>query len=138
MNPSDDFLWVEKYRPQTIVDCILPERLKSFFAQVAKGVCQDAPNMLLSGGAGCGKTTVAKALCNEMGVDYLYTENEVYQLLPKTGECYEKHGSGCVLSAAITANLALEQNLKTACEQAKIYTENYLQSNPTKLGFHHV
>jgi hydroxymethylpyrimidine/phosphomethylpyrimidine kinase len=75
---------------------------------------------------------------NEMGVDYLYTENEVYQLLPKTGECYEKHGSGCVLSAAITANLALEQNLKTACEQAKIYTENYLQSNPTKLGFHHV
>jgi len=68
---EDMFIWVEKYRPQTIVDCILPERLKSFFAQVAKGVCQDAPNMLLSGGAGCGKTTVAKALCNEMGVDYI-------------------------------------------------------------------
>jgi hydroxymethylpyrimidine/phosphomethylpyrimidine kinase len=75
---------------------------------------------------------------NEMGVDYLYTENEVHQLLPKTGECYEKHGSGCVLSAAITSNLALGQNLITACEQAKSYTENYLQSNSTKLGFHHV
>jgi hydroxymethylpyrimidine/phosphomethylpyrimidine kinase len=75
---------------------------------------------------------------NEMGVDYLYTENQVYQLLPKTGECYEKHGSGCVLSAAITSNLALEQNLKMACENAKIYTENYLLSNITKLGIHHV
>lgn len=75
---------------------------------------------------------------DEMGVDNLYTEKDVHQLLPKTGECYEKHGSGCVLSAAITANLALEQNLKTACENAKIYTENYLLSNPTKLGFHHV
>jgi hydroxymethylpyrimidine/phosphomethylpyrimidine kinase len=75
---------------------------------------------------------------NEMGVDYLYTENEVHQLLPKKGECYEKHGSGCVLSAAITANLALGQNLKTACENAKIYTENYLLSNSTKLGFHYV
>ena len=75
---------------------------------------------------------------NEMGVDYLYTEKDVHQLLPKTGKCYEKHGSGCVLSAAITANLALEQNLQMACENAKIYTEIYLLSNPTKLGFHHV
>lgn len=75
---------------------------------------------------------------NEMGVDYLYTKNEVHQLLPKTGEYFEKHGSGCVLSAAITANLALGQNLKTACENAKTYTENYLLSNSTKLGFHHV
>jgi hydroxymethylpyrimidine/phosphomethylpyrimidine kinase len=75
---------------------------------------------------------------NEIGVDYLYTQNNIHKLLPKTTECYEKHGSGCVLSAAITANLALEQNLKIAFENAKTYTENYLQSNPTKLGFHHV
>jgi hydroxymethylpyrimidine/phosphomethylpyrimidine kinase len=75
---------------------------------------------------------------NEIGVDYLYTQNDIHNLLPKTTECYEKHGSGCVLSAAITANLALEQNLKTACENAKKYTENYLLSNSTKLGFHHV
>ena len=75
---------------------------------------------------------------NEIGVDYLYTQNDIHKHLPKTRQCYEKHGSGCVLSAAITANLALEQNLKTACENAKTYTENYLLSNPTKLGFHHV
>jgi hydroxymethylpyrimidine/phosphomethylpyrimidine kinase len=75
---------------------------------------------------------------NEIGVDYLYIDKIKYPLLPKNNDCYEKHGSGCVLSSAITANLALGQNLKTACEKAKIYTENYLSSNTTKLGFHHV
>jgi hydroxymethylpyrimidine/phosphomethylpyrimidine kinase len=75
---------------------------------------------------------------DEIGIDNLYTQNDLYKLLPKTNECYEKHGSGCVLSSAITANIALGQNLKTACENAKIYTEKYLLSNPTKLGFHHV
>jgi hydroxymethylpyrimidine/phosphomethylpyrimidine kinase len=75
---------------------------------------------------------------DEIGIDNLYTQNDLYKLLPKTNKCYEKHGSGCVLSSAITANIALGQNLKTACENAKIYTENYLLSNPTKLGFHHV
>lgn len=75
---------------------------------------------------------------DEIGVDYLYTEDAIHRLLPKNNNCYEKHGSGCVLSSAITANIALEQNLKTACEKAKIYTENYLLSNPTKLGFHYV
>jgi hydroxymethylpyrimidine/phosphomethylpyrimidine kinase len=75
---------------------------------------------------------------NEIGVDYLYIENEVFQLLPKATLIFEKHGSGCVLSSAITANLALQQNLKTACSTAKIYTETYLQSNKTKLGYHYV
>lgn len=75
---------------------------------------------------------------DEIGVDFLYTPNDIHKYLPKTTECYEKHGSGCVLSAAITANIALGQNLKTACANAKTYTENYLSSNPSKLGFHHV
>ncbi|WP_281238046.1 hydroxymethylpyrimidine/phosphomethylpyrimidine kinase [Flavobacterium praedii] len=74
----------------------------------------------------------------EIGVDYLYSKNSTYRFPPKTNKCHEKHGSGCILSAAITANLALGQNLKTACKNAKKYTENYLQSNPTKLGFHYV
>lgn len=75
---------------------------------------------------------------NEIGVDYLYTQNGVHKYLPKTHNCFEKHGSGCVLSAAITANLALNQSLQEACENAKTYTENYLLSNQTKLGFHYV
>ena len=64
---SDEFLWVEKYRPKTIEDCILPDNIKKTFVDfLDKG---EVPNLLLSGPAGCGKTTVAKALCNQLGVD---------------------------------------------------------------------
>jgi DNA polymerase III delta prime subunit len=63
----DEFLWVEKYRPKTIEECILPEQIKKTFLEfLNKG---EIPNMLLAGPAGCGKTTVAKALCNQLGVD---------------------------------------------------------------------
>ena len=64
---SNDFVWVEKYRPQTIEDCILPQNVKKTFQDfLDKG---EVPNLLLAGPPGCGKTTVAKALCNELGVD---------------------------------------------------------------------
>ena len=64
---NDEFLWVEKYRPKTIEECILPEQTKKTFLDfLDKG---EIPNMLLAGPAGCGKTTVAKALCNQLGVD---------------------------------------------------------------------
>lgn len=76
---------------------------------------------------------------DEIGFDYLYLENEFFSLAPNTNTgIFDKHGSGCVLSSAITANLALEQDLETACVNAKKYIETYLQSNPTKLGYHHV
>jgi len=63
----NEFLWVEKYRPKTIENCILPEDIKKTFTDfLNKG---EVPNLLLCGPAGCGKTTVAKALCTELGVD---------------------------------------------------------------------
>ena len=63
----NEFLWVEKYRPKTIEECILPTSIKKTFQDfLDRG---EIPNMLLAGPAGCGKTTVAKALCNELGVD---------------------------------------------------------------------
>jgi len=65
---KDNFLWVEKYRPQTIEECILPVETKKVFQSfVNKG---EIPNLLLCGTAGVGKTTIAKALCHELGVDY--------------------------------------------------------------------
>ena len=64
-----DFLWVEKYRPKTIDECILPENIKETFRQfLNKG---EIPNLLLTGPAGVGKTTVAKALCEQLGCDYI-------------------------------------------------------------------
>lgn len=65
----EHLLWVEKYRPARIEDCILPDALKETFQEFVKR--KEIPNLLLSGTAGVGKTTVAKALCNEIGCDYI-------------------------------------------------------------------
>ena len=65
----NEFLWVEKYRPKTIEDCILPSNIKTTFEQIVNG--GELHNMLLTGTPGLGKTTVAKALCNELNLDYL-------------------------------------------------------------------
>jgi DNA polymerase III delta prime subunit len=66
---TEEFLFVEKYRPQTIEDTILPQQFKEQFKEfVTKG---EIPNLLLSGSQGCGKTTIARALCNELNADYI-------------------------------------------------------------------
>ena len=64
-----DYLWVEKYRPKKIEDCILSQDIKETFSQFLKQ--KEIPNLLLSGTAGTGKTTVARALCEELGADYI-------------------------------------------------------------------
>ena len=64
-----DYLWVEKYRPKKIKDCILTEDIKITFAEFLKQ--KEIPNLLLSGTQGTGKTTVARALCEELGADYI-------------------------------------------------------------------
>lgn len=65
----EHLLWTEAYRPKTIADCILPERLKKPFQEYVNQ--KQIPNLLLAGGAGVGKTTVAKAMCEEIGCDYM-------------------------------------------------------------------
>ena len=66
---SKDFLWVEKYRPHTIEDTILPSRIKKVFQEIIS--TGEVPNMLLTGTAGLGKTTVARAICDELSLDYI-------------------------------------------------------------------
>lgn len=69
MTTPEQFLWVERYRPRVIEDCILPESVKKQFKQfIAK---KEIPNLLLAGTAGTGKTTIARALCNELDCDYI-------------------------------------------------------------------
>ncbi len=65
----EHLLWTEKYRPKTVEECILPERLKKPFQEYVNQ--KNIPNLLLNGGAGVGKTTIAKAMCNEVGCDFM-------------------------------------------------------------------
>jgi len=69
MIKQNEFLWVERWRPQTIEECILPQGLKDTFTEIVKH--GEMHNMLLAGTAGLGKTTVARALCNELDLEYL-------------------------------------------------------------------
>ena len=66
---NEHMLWVEKYRPKKVEDCILPEAIKTTFQEYVNR--KEIPNLLLSGTAGVGKTTIAKALCEEVGCDYI-------------------------------------------------------------------
>ena len=66
----EHFLWVEKYRPSDIASCVLPDRIEQTFQDIVKA--EQVPNMILTGGAGCGKTTVARALCREMELDMMF------------------------------------------------------------------
>ncbi len=75
---------------------------------------------------------------SEIGVDYLYANGNCIELKPTMTDLHAKHGSGCVLSAAIVSNLALRKDLKNACIDAKKYVEQFLNSNKSLLGFHHV
>ena len=65
----EEFLFVEKYRPKTIEECVLPKSLKNTFQRIVD--TGELPNMMFTGSAGVGKTTVARALCNELGLDYM-------------------------------------------------------------------
>ena len=65
----EHLLWVEKYRPSKVEDCILPDAIKTTFQEYVNR--REIPNLLLSGSAGVGKTTIAKALCEEVGCDYI-------------------------------------------------------------------
>lgn len=66
---QDQFLWVEKYRPKKIEECILPKQLKDTFQKIVDS--GELPNLMFAGTAGLGKTTVARALCEQLGIDYI-------------------------------------------------------------------
>ena len=67
---SEEYLWVEKYRPKNVAECILPDRIKKVFqSYVDEG---SLPNLMLTGSAGVGKTTVAKAMCEQLGLNHLF------------------------------------------------------------------
>lgn len=112
------------------IDLITPNyhEMKILFPDYILKENQFPTNILLKGGHN------EKAL----GTDLLFLKNEVSELVPSNKKCFEKHGSGCVLSSAIASNWALNQTIKEACQNAKIYIENYLSSTSTLIGYHYV
>lgn len=70
------------------------------------------------------------------GKDYLYEQDNTYEFSPGVDQIHQKHGSGCVLSAAVAAYLALGYPLNQACSNAKLYVERFLNSNNSLLGYH--
>ena len=72
----ENFLWTEKYRPSTLADCVLPDELKNTFQKFIDN--KNIPNLLLSGSAGVGKTTVAKAILDEIGADYIVVNGSLH------------------------------------------------------------
>ncbi len=74
----------------------------------------------------------------KIGVDYLFTNKKIIEFKPNRTDIFPKHGSGCILSSAIAANIALEYPLEKVCELAKHYTEKKLLSNQSLLAYHHV
>lgn len=124
-----------------------PDKLKS----VLKGLYLITPNFQEMKSLGAGQEV--HAACEEWsdevavllkgghnpeapGTDFLYTGKQCLELKPDHTEVFQKHGSGCVLSAAITARLALGNPLAEACLQAKQYTSIFLNSNTSLLGYH--
>ena len=102
---KDDFLWVEKYRPQTIEECILPSDLKNTFQSfVTNG---EVPNLLLCGTAGVGKTTVAKALCHELGVDsYVINGSDEGRFLDTVRNNAKQFASTVSLTSSLSIRLS--------------------------------
>jgi replication factor C small subunit len=121
----DEFLYIEKYRPRTVEECILPEKLKSRFrAMVEVGQFQ---NMLLFGSAGTGKTTVAKALCDDVESQYLFInaskENGIDTLRTKitnfvsTVSMINNNRKTVILDEADNMSPALQAGLKSFIEE---------------------
>ena len=126
----DEFLWVEKYRPKTIEDCILPENIKKTFRDfLNKG---EVPNLLLSGPAGCGKTTVAKALCAELGVDvYVINGSDEGRFLDTVRNNAKNFASTVSLLAAsrsIKSSSSMKQTIPLPTYSS--FLERVLRSSP--------
>lgn len=114
------------------IDLITP----NYIEMVSLGGQEDVLTMAKSWSAYCPVLLKGGHMKTHVGTDYLFDNKKLYELKPDVTKIHQKHGSGCVLSAAITSALAKKNTLLNACKQAKKYTEQFLNSNESLLGHH--
>jgi len=127
-----DYLWVEKYRPRKIDDLILPEHIKETFkAYVADG---NIPNLLLAGGAGIGKTTMARAALAEMGADHILINGSLDRGIDLFKEQVLKFATAVSLTTGTRKYVILDEadNLTTESQKA---LRAFMEEHSTNCGF---
>jgi DNA polymerase III delta prime subunit len=128
---TDNPLWVERYRPRKVVDCVLPARLKATFqGMVDKG---EVPNLTLVGRAGVGKTTVAKAMLDEIGADYMVLNASLYGNIDTLRTTVTDFASGISFSGGRKYVVLDEADYLTAATQGGL--RNFIEEYSGNCGF---
>lgn len=128
---ESEILWTQRYRPKAVDDCILPNSIKETFkAIVKKG---DIPNMLLVGGAGTGKTTVAKAMCEELGVDCLVINASLNGKIEELRTTILQFASTTSFSGGRKVVILDEADYLTSATQAAL--RNFMEEYSKNCGF---
>lgn len=141
MTILEQVIWAEKYRPHTIAECILPERLKTMFQNIVSG--GELPHLMLYGGPGVGKTSLAKAICDELGMTYLFTNGSKdrsvsyvsQQIGPFVGTvAFNGKRKAVIIDEADGATADYQDALKSLIETYSLNASFiFLANRPTKL-----
>ena len=113
---NENFLWTEKYRPSKVSDCVLPVELKSVFQEYVNS--GQIPNLMLSGSAGTGKTTVSKAMCEEIGCDYIVINGSTQNGIDDVRTTIKNYASSVSLSGGRKVIIIDEADYLTTNAQA--------------------
>jgi hypothetical protein len=130
---NDDFLWCEKYRPKTVSECILPDNIKRTFQEYVNK--KEIPNLLLTGQAGSGKTSVSVAMCNEVGCDYLFLNGSSENGIDTFRNKITNYASSVSLSGGKKVIIIDEADYMNCLEEnQKILIGSKFDNTPTKIG----
>ena len=128
---KDDYLWVEKYRPRTVSDCILPEDLKNTFQEFVDN--KNVPNLLLSGVAGVGKTTIALAMLNELGCDSIIINGSLSGNIDTLRNEIQRFASSVSLMGGRKYVILDEADYLTGTTQAAL--RNFMETTSRNCGY---
>lgn len=130
---NEDFLWVEKYRPKKVSETILPSELKKTFQQFVDQ--RNIPNLLLTGSAGIGKTTIAKAMLEELGCDYIVINGSDEGRLIETLRVKIKNFASSMSFAGGRKYVILDEADYLNAETVQPALRNFMEEYSSNCGF---